>query len=209
MSVRVGQIVSLLEPLPGRRVLDLGCGTAALAVELAARGYDVTGLDWVIEPARRRVAACGAKVRLIEQNMAAMSFDAEFDAVVNWDISGVGMLPADEENIDLLRRIARAVAPGGKVLVETYHPAYVRNHPGKVEGLVFNDATGRCEMTVARPSPNGASRTWQVSIRCFEPAQWRDLLHEVGLDLLGLWSGFSREPLTDAAATLVVLASRP
>src|SRR3954468_24724574 len=41
------------------RVLDAGCGTGALAVELAARGFDVTGIDFAeraIDLARARAS---------------------------------------------------------------------------------------------------------------------------------------------------------
>jgi SAM-dependent methyltransferase len=40
---------SLLQEHGGRRVLDAGCGTGRVAIELAARGYDVVGAD--LDPA--------------------------------------------------------------------------------------------------------------------------------------------------------------
>ena len=38
-------LVELLAPKPGERILDLGCGTGALAAEIAARGAEVLGVD--------------------------------------------------------------------------------------------------------------------------------------------------------------------
>lgn len=38
-------LLELLGPVTGRRVLDLGCGTGRHAAELAARGADVVGID--------------------------------------------------------------------------------------------------------------------------------------------------------------------
>lgn len=38
-------LIDLLDPKPGERVLDLGCGTGRLASEIARRGATVTGLD--------------------------------------------------------------------------------------------------------------------------------------------------------------------
>ena len=38
-------IESLLRETGGRRVLDAGCGTGRVAIELAARGFDVVGMD--------------------------------------------------------------------------------------------------------------------------------------------------------------------
>ena len=39
------ELLDLLELQPGARVLDVGCGTGAHAGALAARGYDVLGVD--------------------------------------------------------------------------------------------------------------------------------------------------------------------
>ncbi|HRD75110.1 MAG TPA: magnesium protoporphyrin IX methyltransferase [Hyphomicrobiaceae bacterium] len=50
----------LPEDLSGRRVLDAGCGTGALAVELASRGADVLAIDLsprLVELARERYPA--------------------------------------------------------------------------------------------------------------------------------------------------------
>ncbi len=49
-------LIELLDPVPGERVLDLGCGTGELAADLAARGLEVVGIDVdaaMIDTARR------------------------------------------------------------------------------------------------------------------------------------------------------------
>ena len=38
-------VMDLLDAAPGSRVVDLGCGNGALTEQLAACGYDVTGVD--------------------------------------------------------------------------------------------------------------------------------------------------------------------
>lgn len=42
-------LIDLLDPKPGERILDLGCGTGRLASEIAQRGATVTGLDSSLE----------------------------------------------------------------------------------------------------------------------------------------------------------------
>src|SRR2546428_2156051 len=43
--VEVDQIEALLQLHPPRRILDLPCGQGRHAIELARRGYEVTGVD--------------------------------------------------------------------------------------------------------------------------------------------------------------------
>ena len=55
--------------------LDLGCGSAVWGVRLAARGWQVTGVDLVeraLERARDRVAATGVELRLVHGDVTAL-----------------------------------------------------------------------------------------------------------------------------------------
>ncbi len=40
-----GSLLELLQPRPGERILDLGCGTGQLTADIAATGAQVVGLD--------------------------------------------------------------------------------------------------------------------------------------------------------------------
>jgi SAM-dependent methyltransferase len=61
--------------------LDIGCGTGIWSVRLAARGWQVTGIDIVpraIQAARKRAAEAGVDVRFIQADISAMQA-AELD----------------------------------------------------------------------------------------------------------------------------------
>jgi SAM-dependent methyltransferase len=56
-------------------VLDLGCGSGICSVKLAARGWEVTGVDIVpkaLRIARKRALEAGVEVRLIEGDVTAL-----------------------------------------------------------------------------------------------------------------------------------------
>jgi SAM-dependent methyltransferase len=86
--LRAGALFSLLPPPPAR-VLDCGCGTGWLTYFLARRGYDVVGAD-VSEDAIALARGnppfrSGASPTFVVADTEALSFDAEFDAVVFFD----------------------------------------------------------------------------------------------------------------------------
>ncbi len=47
----------------GKRILDIGCGTGRHAIELAKRGYDVTGVD--LSPAQVNKAVQKAEKEMV------------------------------------------------------------------------------------------------------------------------------------------------
>lgn len=109
-----------------RRVLDAGCGTGRVAIELARRGHDVTGLDFdadLLERARRASDA----VRWVHADLASVRLDQRFDVVA---MPGNVMLfcrPEDRSAIVAtcalhLDRAADAVLVAGFSLGPVGHP---------------------------------------------------------------------------------------
>jgi ubiquinone/menaquinone biosynthesis C-methylase UbiE len=68
-----------------RRVADLGIGTGDLAVALARRGFEVTGVDRapaMLAVAREKARAAGVVLTLVEQDLRALALPAPVDAAV-------------------------------------------------------------------------------------------------------------------------------
>jgi SAM-dependent methyltransferase len=68
------------------RVLDAGCGYGRIAIPLAARGYQVSGLDLsapLLISAREAALIQGVRLPLVTGSMTRLPFrDASFDAVI-------------------------------------------------------------------------------------------------------------------------------
>lgn len=80
VSDLAGPVVELLDPRPGERILDLGCGDGVLTAKLAAMGCEMVGVDGSslqIEAARK----LGLDARVMDGEK--LSFDEEFDAVLS------------------------------------------------------------------------------------------------------------------------------
>ena len=79
-------LVEKLELEPGERVLDLACGHGRLALPLAERGLDVTGVDLSprsLELARAAAEGQGLQVAFVQSDMREIDFVGEFDAAYN------------------------------------------------------------------------------------------------------------------------------
>jgi ubiquinone/menaquinone biosynthesis C-methylase UbiE len=109
-------IVELVGPPAGLRILDAGCGDAALAVALAQRGALVTGVDAdprILAAARARAEASGVAPELMQGDVRALPFaDASFDIVL-----AVTVLCFVDNAGLAVREMARVLRPGGRLVI--------------------------------------------------------------------------------------------
>lgn len=74
-------VVEWLSPLPGERILDLGCGTGDLSAQLAQAGANVTGIDFspgMIAVARQKYPQIAFFVADAHSYQSAETYDAVF-----------------------------------------------------------------------------------------------------------------------------------
>ena len=111
----VAQVVS--HCAPGAKVLDLGCGTGPVLVELARRGFECTGMDYspdMLDFARQRMREAGFDDSRIQQgDCRKIPFaDSSFDAVVC-----LGVISYVENYEVVLEQMRRVLKPGGLLVV--------------------------------------------------------------------------------------------
>lgn len=105
-------LVDILDPRPGERILDVGCGTGHLTAQIAARGAQVLGLDSsasMIAQARQNYPKLNFKLADARDFRFDESFDAVFsNAALHW-------IP---EAARVISGMADALNPGGRLVLE-------------------------------------------------------------------------------------------
>jgi SAM-dependent methyltransferase len=104
-------VESLLRESGGHRVLDAGCGTGRVAIELVRRGFSVVGID--ADPVMLDTARTKApELSWIEADLSGITgTGAEFDLVVLAGNVMIFLEPGTEEAV--LRGIGPRLAPTG------------------------------------------------------------------------------------------------
>lgn len=101
----------------GAQLLDVPCGNGRHAIELAGRGYQMTGLDLSEEFIAEARSAIEVPVRWVTGDMRSLPWVSEFDGAFCFGNS-FGYL-SEEESRQFLTGIARALKPGARFVVDT------------------------------------------------------------------------------------------
>ena len=105
---------------PPARVLDVGCGTGALAARLARRGYQLVGLDpseGMLEVMRKRAPA----IEAVRGSGTEIPFgEGRFD--LSLSVATMHHIADPAAVRQALAEMVRVVKPGGKVVVWDHNP---------------------------------------------------------------------------------------
>jgi 2-polyprenyl-3-methyl-5-hydroxy-6-metoxy-1,4-benzoquinol methylase len=209
------------------KILDLGCGTGRHSVELAGRGYDMTGVDLsesMLKKAREKAAAAGLKIRFEKHDARKLPFSAEFDAVIMLCEGAFPLMETDEMNFEILRGAAAALKPGGKIIFTTLNGLFpVFNSVEKFcasatldgnavyKGNSFDFMTFRDQNTTVVEDDLGNKKTLECNERYYVPSEITWLLKTLGfarIEIFGAKLGaFSRaDKLTKDDFEMLVVA---
>ena len=216
----VDDLLHLLNLPHGSAILDLGCGYGRHALLLAARGYQVMGLDSserLLRRAQSEAAAQGIRARWTHGDMRHIPFTNEFDAVLSL-FSSFGYFESEEENLSVLHQVQRALKPGGLLLMDLVSQLRLVRHfsPSGItryeSGLIvleercFDIQRSRNDVHVTVLHPDGERQEYRYSMRIYTPTELGALCAAAGLSVQEYYGGLDGSPLT--MESRLVLVSR-
>ena len=169
-----------------------------------------------LELARREAEAFGVSVDYCLGDMRQLDFKPVFDlALMIFTVFGYF---EDEENLLVLRNVARALNPGGRLLFDIPNrDVYLIGHRQDVvtekggnlmiDSHSFDMATGKSynRRLVIR---DGERKDKPFFVRLYNATEIRDLLGQAGMGLERIYSGWDAQPLSTESRRMIIIARK-
>ena len=219
-SVEADFIAKQLRLTNSAKVLDVPCGNGRLSIELAQRGFALTGVDIATEfmdEAKSRSTQIGVNVGWHTQDMRHLPWPDNFDGAFCFGNS-FGYLD-DDANADFLKAVSLTLKPGGRFILDapavaecilpTFQPSRsielagirvdIEHRYDHEQGRLFNDFTfTRDGIEDKRPS----------SQRAYTYRELTQLLHDAGFESVAAYGSLTEESFKLGAHRLLLVSQK-
>ncbi|PSO43188.1 hypothetical protein BRC19_01550 [Candidatus Saccharibacteria bacterium QS_5_54_17] len=206
----------------GDTVFDCPCGQGRHSIELARRGYDVTGQDlnsYLINEAKKNSEEAGVSVDWRQGDMREVPFEEEFEAAINL-FTSFGYLESDDEDQKVLDQTAKALKPGGQFVLDIINRDRVLcNWIGKTwedchDGSVIlkerelEHLTGRSHERRTTIYSNGEREVLNIQHRHYTVTELVAMLNKAGFSVKGLYGSYNADSYTTASNRCIIVAGK-
>mgnify|MGYP004469335025 FL=1 len=223
------QVTFLIDELKlqgGEKILDLACGFGRHSLELARRGFAVTGVDITpayIQYAKEQAESEGLDARFLCADIREVGFESEFDLVLNMADGAVGYLENDAENRKIFAVVSKALKPGGRHFMDIMNGSYAEKHfPCKLwdagemgltlSNFEWDDKTriliyGQLDFEYGKALKK-PEMTEGNPIRLYTLTEIAEIMSSVGMKVINSYADFTGKPSSDKDIQLMVYSQK-
>lgn len=208
-------------------ILDLGCGTGAMTMAMAERGYEMIGLDAsseMLEIASAKGKEAGLDILYLLQDMTAFELYGTVGAMI-CALDGVNYLTEDGQLEKMLRLLHYYLDPGGLLIFDINTPykfreildgnsfVYDCDDAYCVWSNEYEEAEKRCyfDLNFFLKNPDGSYRRMDEyqEERVYEIPELKEAVEACKLEWVGVFDHLSFAPPREDSERVFVVVRRP
>lgn len=220
-SKEVDGVLKILGIKPKKSILDLCCGYGRHSLELARRGFKVTGYDlssYFLQRAIKKAKSLKLKAKFVQGDMKKLPFKSEFDAVINM-FTSFGYFQNETEDLQVLKEVNKVLKPKGLFLLDTSNREFIlRNFQRRrwvqkedfwmLQDSLFDPFTSRQETTRTLIFENQPKREYFFSLRLYTLAEMISNLKKTGFLTEQVYGDFELKEYAIDTPRMIILARK-
>ncbi len=123
----IDKLISYLKPPPGSTMLDVACGKGRHSIQLAGKGFDVTGIDLSEDSIHESLQSETASLHFYRHDMRLPFWINYFDYAFNF-FTSFGYFKTRREHDNAIRTIAQAIKKDGVFVMDFLNVHYAEDH---------------------------------------------------------------------------------
>lgn len=123
----VDKLIDYLKPASGSSMLDVACGKGRHSIQLAGKGFDVTGIDLSEDSIKEALHHESDNLHFYRHDMRLPFWINYFNYAFNF-FTSFGYFKTRREHDNAIRTIAQAIKPGGTFVMDYLNVHYAEDH---------------------------------------------------------------------------------
>lgn len=211
------------------KLLDLGCGPGLYSENFYGQGFNVTGIDFSqssIDYAKEQADGYQYKIEYICQNYLEINYKEEFDVITF--IYGDLCVLSHTDRALLLRKVKRALKPGGYLIFDVFTKNYFKNKEPDQSWYISEDEGFWSEKEhlllqshykykkdkvrldkYTMILKNGEVRTHNIWKHYFSLKRSISMMEENGFSVKDYWSNLQGKAFEEKSSWIGMIAQKP
>jgi SAM-dependent methyltransferase len=219
-GAEVDQIIKLSGIRKGAKVLDLCCGFGRHSLELASRGYNITGVDLneeYLAKASKLAKAKGLNIRFIRDDMRRFCLLDSFDAAINM-FTAFGYFENPAEDRHVLTNMYCSLRKGGTLIIDVMGKEIIARIFREREWYEENGRIFLQEHKIRQDwswidnrwivLENGRRKEFEFGHRLYSAAELTGLLKNCGFSSVRIYGDFTGADYDHNAKRLIAVARK-
>jgi SAM-dependent methyltransferase len=123
----INKLIGYLHPAANAAMLDVACGKGRHSMQLAAKGFDVTGIDLSEDSIREALKNESGNLHFYQHDMRLPFWINYFDYAFNF-FTSFGYFKTQREHDNAIRTIAQSLKKGGTFVMDYLNVHYSEDH---------------------------------------------------------------------------------
>jgi len=216
----IDKIESLVDLNSDMKILDLCCGVARHSIELAKRGYDVTGVDLTehyLEKAKKKAEEEELDIEFVKEDMRDFRREEGFDVVFNL-FTSFGFFEDEDENMRVLENVYESLRPSGRFILDVMGKEILarifkeKDWSETDNGFTLEKRSvdkGWSWMETRRILiTEQGKKEYKISHWVYSAKELKNMLKRVGFSSVEVYGNYEGDPYDEKAERLIVIGKK-